>query len=269
MAGEITLAEVHRLAALRVFEAQCPCHLERNLRSVPSSISFKVLEACREPGCPLCRLEQRGVERYLDNQFYENVNNPAWRDQLRLSHGFCYEHAWLGVSQRLGDALGFSIIYHDLATHLLRSLEERSRSTRSKGSVLGQASESLRKRIEGVRAALTPKKRCPACEHRAVLSRDLLIGFLKDLHTPEITAALQASDGLCLPHLRQAVESASDSSTYEKLLELHREKLESLRNELAEFIRKNDYLNIKEGFGSEGNAWLRAISLVVGSRKER
>jgi hypothetical protein len=43
----------------------------------------------------LSRLEQQLVERYLDNQFYENVNNPDWRNRLRASHGFCREHAWL------------------------------------------------------------------------------------------------------------------------------------------------------------------------------
>jgi hypothetical protein len=76
-------------------------------------------------------LEQQGVERYLDNQLYENVNSPGWRDHLRLSHGFCGEHAWLAVNKRLGDALGFSIIYHDIVNNLLRSLNEDAGSART------------------------------------------------------------------------------------------------------------------------------------------
>ena len=123
---------------------------------VPGFTSYKLLEACREPGCPICRLEQQGVERYLDNQFYENVNNPAWRDHLRASHGFCHEHSWLGVNKRLGDALGFSIIYHDIVNNLLRSLKDDARSTsaaRRRASVDGQAPESL-----------APLKRCPAAD---------------------------------------------------------------------------------------------------------
>lgn len=244
---------------------------ERKNRPVPTFMSYKLLEACREPGCPICRLEQEGVERYLDNQFYENVNSIAWRDHLRLSHGFCHEHAWLGVNKRLGDALGFSIIYHDIVNSLLRSLNADASSTRAPGrrvSVLGKGSGSLRNRMDGVLAAFTPRKRCPACEHRDELSRGILSALVEDLPTPELKEALHASEGLCLPHLRLALGAADNDSAYEMLLTIHRGKLEHLKNELAEFIRKNDYQAIKEGFGREGNAWLRTISLIAGSRRE-
>ncbi|HXQ35636.1 MAG TPA: DUF6062 family protein, partial [Anaerolineales bacterium] len=81
--------------------------------------------------------------------------------------------------------------------------------------------------------------------------------------------ALEASDGLCLPHLSLALEHVKEVSVCETLLNIHREKLESLSAQLGEFIRKNDYQAIKEGFGKEGDAWLRAISMIAGSRKER
>ncbi|HET6823693.1 MAG TPA: DUF6062 family protein, partial [Anaerolineales bacterium] len=110
---------------------------------------------------------------------------------------------------------------------------------------------------------------CPACEHREEQTRSLLSALAEELGTPEMVEALRASDGLCLPHLRLALGFVKDDTAYETLLTLSRAKLESLRSELAEFIRKNDYQVIKEGFGTEGNAWLRAISLVVGNRKER
>jgi hypothetical protein len=49
---------------------------------------------------------------------------------------------------------------------------------------------------------------------------------------------------------------------------IQREKLEGLRTELAEFIRKSDYRMIQEGFGTEGDAWLRAVGMVIGARKK-
>jgi Family of unknown function (DUF6062) len=239
---------------------------------VPSSTIYKLVEACREPGCPVCRLEQQGLERYLDNQFYENVNSPAWRDRLRASHGFCHEHAWLAVNKRLGDALGFSIIYHDILNSLLNSLNHTAgamQSVRRRGSVLGRAPDSLRERIRRIIASLTPRKACPACQHREEIMRDLLSALVQDLLAPDLREALQASEGLCLSHLTLALGYVKDNSTYETLLALHRANLERLRDELAEFIRKNDYQMIKKGFGNEGDAWLRAISLVVGSHRER
>jgi hypothetical protein len=86
---------------------------------------------------------------------------------------------------------------------------------------------------------------------------------------PEVREALQDSEGLCLAHLRLVLGSANEVSVYETLLSIHRDKLERLKHELAEFIRKNDYQAIKEGFGSEGDAWLRAIAMIVGNRKDR
>jgi hypothetical protein len=230
------------------------------------------VEACRESGCPVCRLEQHSVERYLDSQFYENVNSPAWRDQLRASLGFCHEHAWLGVNKRLGDALGFSIIYHDIVNSLLHRMEDHNKNTRSapRGrSWLGQIPEAVRDQMERLRAVFTPRKRCPVCEHRAETTRNVLSALVETLPTQEMTDALQTSDGLCLPHLKATLDHLPDAVLYEKLLNLQRAKLEQLKAELAEFIRKNDYQVIKEGFGKEGDAWLRAISMVAGSRKER
>ena len=232
----------------------------------------KLLEACREQGCPVCRLEQQGIERYLSQKFYENVNSPAWRDSLRASLGFCHEHAWLAVNQRLGDALGFSIIYRDILNSVLNQLNDGSgsaRASRRRASLLRKIPEQARNMIEKMLHAVTPRKRCPVCEHRDEMTRNTLSVLVKELPGPEMTAALQASDGLCLPHLRLTLEHVKDLSACEKLLTIHREKLESLRAELAEFIRKNDYQAIKEGFGREGDAWLRAIRMIAGSKRER
>jgi hypothetical protein len=216
-------------------------------------------------------MEQWSVERYLDNQFYENVNSPKWRDKLRASLGFCHEHAWLAVDQRLGDALGFSIIYRDTLNHVLRQLDRGDSSARPRrglGSLLGQIPEQVRMTIERTLAALTPRKRCPACEHREETTRSTLSILEEELKASEMKDALAASEGLCLPHLRLALEHARDASVCETLLHIHRGKLESLRTELEEFIRKSDYQLIEAGFGAERDAWLRAIAMVAGSRKK-
>jgi len=239
---------------------------------LPSSIVYNLLEACRETGCPVCRLEQKSVQRYLDHQFYENVNSPAWRDRLRASHGFCHEHAWLGVNQRLGDALGYSIIYHDIVNSILTQLNDQNNPAPSadrRTPLLRQIPETVRKLIEKMLPALRPRKRCPVCEHRDETTRSTLAVLVQELETPEMVSALQGSEGLCLPHLRPALERIKNVSACETLLTIHREKLESLRAELEEFIRKTDYQAIKEGFGREGDAWLRAVGMIAGSRKEK
>ena len=239
---------------------------------MPNITAHKLLEACREPGCPVCRLEQQDVEHYLDRKFYESVNSPAWRDQLRASLGFCHEHAWLGVNKRLGDALGFSIIYRDLVNSVLKQLNDGSspaRASRRWASSLRQVPEQARTMIEKMLTALTPRKRCPVCEHRDETTRRVLSVLVEELEKPQMTDALRSSDGLCLSHLQDSLQHVNELPVCEKLLAIHREKLEDLSSELGEFIRKNDYQAIKEGFGREGDAWLRAVSIIVGSRKEK
>jgi hypothetical protein len=239
-------------------------------KPLPNFTAYQLLDACRERGCPVCRVEQHSVERYLDNQFYENVNSPKWRDRLRASLGFCHEHAWLAVNKRLGDALGFAIIYHDIANTVLNQLNHDSSSASHsprRTSLRKQFTDQARITVEKILSAITPRKSCPVCEHREEAIRSTLSVLVKELQTPEMSNALQASDGLCFPHLRLTLEHVKDISVCEKLLTMHRAKLESLRAELAEFIRKNDYQFIQEGFGKEGDAWLRTLGMVVGSRK--
>lgn len=229
---------------------------------MPTSTVFNLLEACREPGCPLCRLETKSVERYLDNQFYESVNSPKWRETLRASLGFCHEHAWLGVNKRLGDALGYSIIYHDLITSLLKQLSDGAPPQASPRRA------SLRERINKIMDIFTPHKPCPVCVKRDETRRTLIHTLVNEIKTLQMVEALRASNGFCLAHLRLTLEHIHEPADYQQIIDIQRDKLEGLRAELSEFIRKNDYQAAHEGFGTEGDAWLRAVSMIVGRRKD-
>ena len=238
---------------------------------MPTFGSHKLLDACREEGCPVCRLEQQSVERYLENQFYENVNSPKWRAKLRGSLGFCYEHAWQAVDQRLGDALGFSIIYRDLLNDVIKRLEESNKPTPSSRrwtSLLRQDRERVRTVMEKALGAIAPTRICPVCEHRQETNVLLISGMLEALEEQEVSDALRASDGLCIPHLQRCLQTVKNVATCEKLLDIHRGKLKSLKAELEEFIRKNDY-QVEEAIGREGDAWLRAVTMIVGRRTRK
>ena len=233
---------------------------------MPSSTAYDLLNACRQPGCPVCRLEGRAVERYLDVLFYESVNDVQVRVRLRLSLGFCREHAWLAVDKKPGNALGFAIIYQDVISSVLRQLESDSPPpvTQRWANMLKRIPEQAGKTVQKALHALTPHRHCLVCQQRDKILHGIISSLLEELRAPEMQDALQNSDGLCFPHLKKAFESINDPATSELLLSIHREKLESLRGELAEFIRKNDYRFKDEGFGAEGDAWRRAIGKVTG-----
>ncbi len=231
-----------------------------------SFTSYELILACSQPGCPACRLEQNSVERFLSNQLYENVNSIPLRDRLRASRGFCREHVWLAVDKHLGDALGFAIIYHDVINAVLRQLEDAlAEPAQGWAALQRRLSEKISGVVGTVIHAITPRKPCPVCQERADITRLIIIQLVKELGDAKVLEALQASDGLCFLHLRLALEGAQqDNIGFDNLLSMHRGKLESLRAELAELIRKNDHRYIEEVFGAEGDSWRRAIAMVAG-----
>jgi hypothetical protein len=74
-------------------------------------------------------------------------------------------------------------------------------------------------------------------------------------------ASFKDSQGLCLGHLRQALEQIRSSEKRNALLTIQCDIMQVLRGELAEFIRKNDYRFAGEGFGPERDSWKRAVKM--------
>lgn len=226
-----------------------------------------LLEACAQPGCPLCRLAQSATARFLDNLFYEMVNDAGVRGQLRNSLGFCKPHTRLLLETLLRDPLGLTIIYHDVLNAILANLPPPDEARRPAGlldRLLRRPPEEIAKRVKSTLQALTPRSPCPACHYQDQYTNSMLESLMTHLKTSALSQALEASDGLCLPHLRLALEKPASTNGYEKLMLIHQSKLQKLRDELAEFIRRSDYRFIEEGFGAEGNAYQRAMEMLVG-----
>src|SRR5512133_2100583 len=185
-------------------------------------------EACRQEGCPICRVEHDADLRYLDRLFYELVNDYNTRVGLRASLGFCNEHAHMAMDEIHGKALGLTIIYDDLLRVVLEQIS-------SNGNI---------KKNE---------KKCPACENRDEMTGRVFLDLSKYIDAP-LLEAFRNSQGLCIGHLRQALENIRSSEKRNALLNAQSDIMQALRGELAEFIRKNDYRYTGEGFGGEKDA---------------
>lgn len=228
---------------------------------------YRLLEACASPGCPVCRVTLHQVDRFLDVLFYESVNDIPTRALLRKSRGFCSSHAWRLLDGEVGNALGIAIIYHDVLTNVLRDLPAAPPDQTGLNSFFGRAARQAGDWLKSALAALSPKEPCLACKEREQATALTLAVMRGALREEEFAAALESSEGLCLPHLRLALEHAGDDTSLPLLLEQSRPKLEVLNAELGEFIRKNDYRFRSEGFGSEGSSWRRVISKFNGERE--
>jgi hypothetical protein len=209
-----------------------------------SSRAYELFQNFTQPGCPVCRLTLVSAHQYLDSVIYEYVNKPATHFAVRASRGFCPNHAWQVQDDIGASALGIAVLYEGVMNHLIKDV--------GTGKV-NQASNALK-----------PKGPCPACEHQATAEAHLLRNLLEHLDQDEFADAFSKSAGLCVPHLRQALDQSGSNPAKIRLIALQQEIWSKLSAELTEFIRKYDYRFATQGMGEEGSSPRRAIEGTVG-----
>jgi hypothetical protein len=225
---------------------------------------FDLLDAFRQPGCPVCLLSGRSVRRYLDGLFYELVNDPGARDSLLKSHGFCAEHAGLLLETRIAEALGASIIYKNIVKIILEKFPKPSLPS-IPSSIPNRPKERTRL-IREFMGACDTTGQCPVCEQREAAVDRALDGLSNSLDDENLRLAFQGSDGLCFPHLTQLLQRTQRTDTVKFLLSVTQKELETLQSEMGELIRKNDYRFQSEGITDrEGRAWKKAMRMISGA----
>jgi hypothetical protein len=205
------------------------------------------------PGCPVCRLTLGSVHHYLDSLIYEYVNKPATHTAVRAARGFCPAHAWHIQEHINASALGIAVLYEGLIRTMLRDM----------GNVNPQGG---RRQVTRAANALEPQAACPACAHQAIVEDHLIRNLIEQLAQDEFADAFRQSAGLCLPHLRQALERQGDIAAKARLIAIQQDIWTQLQRDLAEFIRKHDYRFADEAMGDEGTSPRRAIEQMAGAK---
>ena len=210
---------------------------------------YELRAACHKPGCPVCALVQRAGARYIEGTFNESMLDPSIRQKLVESMGFCYEHTWQSIDLKLSEALGHAILYKDLIKKISSTLEED-------GNLAGKQ----------LADALDRATACPACKIEEETLVRVLDSLAVALKGADFVSEYQLSGGLCLPHLKRLLPLL-DSKHQAVVLEYQRARLDHLKTELAEFIRKSDYRYRDEIIGGEGDSYKRAADLVKGKHR--
>lgn len=242
----------------------------KHFRSNRGLAYYKLLEALREPGCPICRLGRKTVSAYLEALLYENVNDPGVREKIQAAWGFCTYHSHELAT--LGDALGLGIIYSDLVSAAIEQLAPLAARSTAISTRKKRLPWPLRPRLTG-EPDLTPRAICPACENQKEAFERYCEELMSAISEPEIEEAFRQSDGLCLEHLRQCLSWTRIeprerlASARRKLAILEMVKFRDLAGELAELLRKFDYRYAKEPPGKESDSWRRAIAKISGTTK--
>jgi hypothetical protein len=241
----------------------------------PTTFSyFEIIDACKEPGCPICRLGQRSAQRHLTSLIYDGVNDVPMRATLRESYGYCHEHAWMLPESGESAPLGIAIVHRDILNTVRARLSEEIYGKEKRSSLRAAVADALNPDPTAVqeRSKHIPQKAiCPACERRLETEHLAFASLLEALDKEDqpMRAALESSDGLCIVHLRQALNFARSPQAFETLVEITIKQLSALIDDLDEFIRKNDHRFRDEKISSKEKAsWQRALQLTSGKKAE-
>jgi hypothetical protein len=213
-----------------------------------------LLYACQQEGCPICRLTQESIARYLDAWKYELFTDVDVRKELQRTQGFCHQHTWQLV--HMGATLPLAQAYRDIITDLTEQLQ--------KGP--GENTPGLLRRFFENPNRREPEQ-CPACRRTEEAEARYIHTLRKALLDPEFFQHLETSNGLCLPHFYRSCELKLSDTPGDWLTLLRKAQLTCLQRldqELQEMIRKHDYRFKDEARGAEMSAWKRAAGIVAG-----
>jgi len=225
-----------------------------------SQTYFDFLEAFKQKSCPICLLIKKSIHKLMDSFLYESVNDYKIREEINKSLGYCSLHSW--QLQKFMDGLGLSIIYENLLDVLVGKIKRSTNHKKNNTQYL-----LLRELLgDKTRKSYTEntKVTCPTCRHQKDIERIYITSFIEYFNNSTFKENFRTSFGLCLPHFIATIKLCDDKTVAEELSKIEVEQLESLKQELIEFQRKNDYRFSDEGFGEERDSWIRAVKKMVG-----
>ncbi len=221
-----------------------------------SALQTELRETMETWGCPLCHRAIHAEQQYLDSLNYERVQDLGTRTAIKASHGLCAYHSRVWQSLH-GSALGIALVYRDVLSDLQAALEISPQAQ-------APAWPWQKERHSRLADALAPHGTCPACEIRDDTARRFAEILLRDLREESVQHLLEQCGGLCLPHLRMALSLPGAARVQDVLIAVQKRAWQTIRAELDEFIRKNDYRFRHEPLGAEGDSWQRILDVVVG-----
>jgi hypothetical protein len=226
---------------------------------------FRLIEACAQPGCPVCRCLVAESRAYLGALLYEQVTDPETRGALRRSWGFCNWHTWM-LPDVEGSAFGAAILCEDLVTRALRRTQRfRSESRlgatgRWLAALVGRRGRPPLVELHELRA---PCSACLDTTQTQARYLETLVHFIDD---EDLRTAYAQSDGLCVPHVILAVERRRETARVEMLVARTREAWARIGRDLAAFVGKHDHRNREPYTEAEATSRVRAFEMLAGAR---
>ena len=231
--------------------------------------------AKRDGECLLCALERKTELDEADRYLGASVMEPDVRIRVN-NKGFCRKHHSMlyGMSNRLGHAL--MLESHTIENR--RRLEKSWKNLEKAASSLNSA--TLGEKISGkarsyTQAIVEEAKAIQEMAGSCVMCETIQENMLRYLHTffhlyqndSEFRRKFQEGKGLCLPHLGQLLEVATEELSGKELAEFvtalagnEKKNLDRIQEDISWFIKKFDYRFEKEDWKNSKDAVERTVN---------
>ena len=211
----------------------------------------------KKKGCALCHWSTKRPSIFSIASCTKASMTPKFGKGREPRSGFCNRHAWQ-MRHIGGNALGTAFLHGP-----------RSANGRSGWTILGgtkMEEHTSRNIVKRLRRRIKPLHHASAARQQAEVEKRHIETFLAALVEADFRRLVRGSGGFMYTyHFSAASRAAKDPQALKMLIEIQGEINRGLLGELDEFIRKSDYRFVAEGFGSEGDSWLRAIERLSGA----
>jgi hypothetical protein len=226
---------------------------------------FRLVEACVQPGCPVCRCLLAESRSYLGALLHEQVTDPETRRALRRSRGFCNWHTWM-LAEIEGVAFGTAILCEDLVGRAVRRIEPAARRARRGGVGRWLVALAGGGRPAAPRDDDEPRSPCSACVEAVRTEARYLETLVRFIDDEAVREAYASCDGLCVPHLGLVQDGPGDRARVSALTALTRQAWARIARDLAGFVGKHDHRNVEPCTDAEATSRARALEMLAGAR---
>jgi hypothetical protein len=226
-----------------------------------------------KPGCPICQIRKKSVRRYIDVLVYERVNDVDPRIRYREGMGYCPEHTRLvaATGQKTEEKpREMNILYKSLAGFVKEVISEYPIPRKRPNLLRLVILRLFRSRFSLISTKdLTSKSTCRICQiadESALLGLETLMQCLQDPRE-QVYTLFPNSDGICLPHLRTALQvyAARYPSATLILKDYAVNCLQHWEQDMGEYIRKQALQDRHEKvLPEEETAWFHAVAFFTG-----
>lgn len=221
---------------------------------------FRLVEACEQAGCPVCRVLQDDSRRALDALLYEHVADHETRRRLRQSWGLCGSHT-ASLLEGKAVATGAAILFEDL----LRVCDEAVERLASRSApAIRWPLAWIRKRVPPLVAHHRSLAPCPVCDTLQGAEDDYLEAMVDFADDPQLSRAYERSTGLCIPHIVGVVDRHDGKNGVGTVVQATLRQWRGLRAHLERFVAKHEYRSTEPISEREASSWRLAGEVLAG-----